>query len=140
MGKDKMTATILVIGEEHWDAEPFRIALSQAGYRVAAAETQAAAGAIRRWRPALIVACMSGDKSADLNLCRKLFDLGSAPIIAIGSPQDRECQLAVFDAGVDDYLTRPVNLQELIARVRTILCRRCRVPSGPSDPDTGLVS
>lgn len=124
-----MIAIILVIGQEQWDAESSRAALTQAGYRVAAAETQAAAAAIQRYQPALIIACMSGDELADLNMCRKLVDIGSAPIIAVGSPRGAECQLAAFDAGVDDYLTRPVNLQELVARVRGILRRRSWVPA-----------
>jgi two-component system OmpR family response regulator len=128
----KMTATILVIGQGQWDAESFRTALTQAGYSVAAAETQAATATIQYYRPALIITCLSGNEPADLNLCRKLVDIGNAPIIAVGFPQDTECQLAAFDAGVDDYLSRPVNLPELIARVRGILHRISRVPSARS--------
>lgn len=136
-----MTATILVIGQEQWDAESFRIALTQAGYRVAAAETQAAAAAIHCSQPALIIACLSGNEPADLNLCRNLVDIGNAPIITVGFPQATECQLAAFDAGVDDYLTRPVNLQELVARAQGILRRRSRVrsvssASNLSNPDS----
>ena len=98
--------------------------MGQSGYHVITSQTQAAEEAIYDHRPALIIVCMSDCKMADLDLCRLLFNLGDGPIIAIGSPPDTECQLAAFDAGVDDYLIRPVNLQKLMARVRNMLRRR----------------
>lgn len=123
-----MAANILVVGEEKGIAESLQMAMGQSGYLVIAAEAQATEETIYHQWPTLIVVCMSDCEMADLDLCRRLFNIGDAPIIAIGSPQDMECRLAAFDAGVDDYLIRPVNLQELMARVRNILRRK--LPSG----------
>lgn len=131
-----MAANILVLGDECWMAKSLQAALGQSGYRLITSPTQAAEEAIHHHRPALIIACMSGYKTADLDLIRRLFNLGGrAPIIAIGSPQETECQLAAFEAGVDDYLIRPLNLQVLVARMRAILRRRSWTPI-PSKRDT----
>jgi len=114
--------TILVVGEAQW-GQPFQAALPKAGYHVIETEPQAAQESLRRYRPALIVAHLTGCTESDLDLCRALFDASDAPIVAIGFSQDVECRLAALEAGVDDYLTPPVNPRELVARVQAILRR-----------------
>ena len=126
-------ATILVVGDEHWSARPYQAALSEAGFNTVSIGMRQAQNAVQRYRPALVVILLSGCKANDLDVCRTLFDTGNAPIVAIGLSQDVECCLAALEAGVDDYLTPPVNPREFVARVRSIL-RRVKPVLIASDP------
>jgi two-component system OmpR family response regulator len=65
-------------------------------------------------------------------LCRQLSRRGVAPIIIIGSSEETRNALAVFEAGADDYVSRPFNPREVVARVRAIL-RRTSSVRHPSD-------
>ena len=126
-------ATILVVGDEHWNAKPYQAALSEAGFNIVSIKMRQAQNAMERYRPALVVVLLSGCKANDLDVCRALFDTGNAPIVAIGLSQDVECRLAALEAGVDDYLTPTINPRELVARVRSIL-RRVKPVLIASDP------
>ena len=126
-------ATILVVGDEHWSAKSYQAALSEAGFNIVSIEMRQAQNAIERHRPALVVILLSGGKAADLDVCHALSGMTDAPIIAIGLSQNADGCVAALDAGVDDYLTAPVNPRELVARVRSIL-RRVEPALIASDP------
>jgi two-component system, OmpR family, response regulator ResD len=125
-------AIMLVSGPEYMGVERIREALFKAGYRVAAVETANVKETLAGHRPALIVANLAGLPAADLELCQALKRLSPAPIIAIGSGADEAFRVGLLELLVDDYLSRPVNPRELVARVRSIL-RRTR-PGEPSSP------
>lgn len=117
-----MVATILLVGDERW-SKSCRTALYDAGYNVAFTETHKAQDALLHHRPALVVIYLSGCEADDLAVTRTLLDATEAPIIAIGFSRDDGCRVAGLEAGVDDYLTPPINPSELVARVRGILRR-----------------
>jgi diguanylate cyclase (GGDEF)-like protein len=59
-----------------------------------------------------------------ISLCRRLRSQGSqVPILLITAKDDSGDRIAGLDAGADDYLTKPLNLEELQARVRALLRR-----------------
>lgn len=114
---------MVVSGAELFGAEKVRLALSQAGYKVAAVESQDVQEALPRQKPALLIANLSGRQAADFELCQKLSGLSQAPIIAIGPSGDEAFRVGMLAAAVDDYLVRPVNPRELVARVRNMIRR-----------------
>ena len=88
----------------------------------------------RRHRPDLIVLDVVMPGMDGLETCRELRvdpALASVPILfltALGRPEDR---VAGFQAGADDYLTKPFNLEELQLRIAAILRRVTRNTSTP---------
>ncbi len=120
---------MVVSGEDLWGAEKIRLALSEAGFKVVAAEDWEVKDIIHQHRPALIIANLSGNLDVDLEMCRGLSRLSEAPIVAISSSIDSDYHLAIFTAGVNDFMVRPINSRELIARVRNILRRTLHLPS-----------
>jgi len=117
---------MVVSGAELYGVEKVRLALSQAGYKVAAVEAQEIQEAVRRQKPVLLIANLSGRQAADLELCQKLCGLSQAPIVAIGPSGDEAFRVVMLATVVDDYLVRPVNPRELVARVRNMFRRMDR--------------
>ena len=66
-----------------------------------------------------------------LSVCRELRASGSdVPVLMLTARDAVEARVAGLDAGADDYLTKPFDFRELLARVRA-LTRRDRRPLGP---------
>jgi DNA-binding response OmpR family regulator len=120
---DSDTLIMLVTGTESFGIERIRLALFKAGYKVTAVECQDIKKAIRQ-NPDIIIANLSDCASSDLEMCHLLSRLSRAPIVTICSGADEAFRVGLLESIIDDYLIRPVNPRELIARIRNILKRR----------------
>jgi two-component system alkaline phosphatase synthesis response regulator PhoP len=120
---EKFTIALVTDEEELWGVEKVRLALSAAGYKIVATKNWQALEVVERIQPDLIIANLAGDHPEDLRLCKLLTRSVQAPLIVIGSAIQSSQILAMFEAGITDYLIRPINLRELIARVRNVLNR-----------------
>jgi len=75
----------------------------------------------------VIVISLSTDSDAPLRLASRLRSLGPTrqiPILLIGDKEDQPLFIKALELGVNDYLTRPIDVQELLARVRTQVRRK----------------
>src|SRR5690606_3622896 len=99
--------------------------LSQEGYAVEAAENGAALDAVlSRTRPDLIILDLMLPGEDGLSICRRLrANNGSIPILMLTAKGDPIDRVVGLELGADDYLTKPFNPRELLARVRAILRR-----------------
>ncbi len=108
------------------------------GYRVEVAENSAAMRrAIERERPELVILDVMMPGEDGLSAARRLVTDGGPPVImlsALGSDTDRIIGLEV---GADDYLPKPCNPRELLARVRAVLRRRVPLPAD-ADPQSTI--
>ena len=105
------------------------------GYRVEAAANAAAMRvAIEKQRPDLVILDVMMPGEDGLSSARRLVTEGGPPVImlsALGSDTDRIIGLEV---GADDYLPKPCNPRELLARVRAVLRRRAQPAASESAP------
>jgi two-component system KDP operon response regulator KdpE len=62
------------------------------------------------------------------DVCRELRTWTSAPVIVLSAVGEEREKVAALDAGADDYVTKPVGIDELLARLRAVLRRTA--PSG----------
>jgi two-component system OmpR family response regulator len=103
------------------------------GYLVEVAENAAAMRqAIERQRPELVILDVMMPGEDGLSAARRLITDGGPPVImlsALGSDTDRIIGLEV---GADDYLPKPCNPRELLARVRAVLRRRAQPDTSAS--------
>lgn len=79
-----------------------------------------------RVKPDLIVLDMSMPFMDGTEVCRRLreqSDTGRVPILIMSNLERVEDKLAGFEAGADDYVTKPVNPRELLARINALLVR-----------------
>jgi signal transduction histidine kinase len=121
----KHTPSILVVEDDPHIADLIQLLLEEAGYRAAAAGNGSAALAQLDARPLdmVILDWMLPDIQG-IQLCQTIKERHSHPLLPIlmltarGEPADR---VAGLDAGADDYLTKPFDTGELLARVRALL-------------------
>jgi DNA-binding response OmpR family regulator len=122
-----LSPRLLVVEDEQHLAVGLKLNFELEGYAVDMACTARKAGECLLQRPgydAIILDVMLPDMTG-FDLCRKLRDSGNfTPVLmltALDSTQDRVTGLEV---GADDYLAKPFELTELLARVRSLLRRR----------------
>ena len=59
-----------------------------------------------------------------VELCREIRTIANTPIIVLSVREQEGAKVAALDAGADDYVTKPFNIQELKARIRAQLRRQ----------------
>src|SRR3954447_13370555 len=112
---------VLVVEDDAGVADVFGRLLSAAGYAVErASSVDAARDAIDRQPPDVILLDVMLPGEDGFSICRRLKDDASTrltPVILVTALSDRESRIEGRRAGADDFLTKPVDSQELIARV-----------------------
>lgn len=123
--------TILIIDDEVQIRRVVKNTFQAAGAKVVEAATgsegidRAAAE-----RPDLIILDLGLPDMAGVNVCREIRKWAGAPILVLSARHSDEEKVALLDAGADDYVTKPFNIDELLARMRAIT-RRHGEPDEP---------
>jgi two-component system, OmpR family, KDP operon response regulator KdpE len=122
-------ARVLVVDDEQQILRALSTSLRGAGYEVETAETAEGALTAAAMRPpeAVILDLVLPDGTG-LDVCRELRTWSTAPVIILSAVGEEREKVAALDAGADDYVTKPVGIDELLARLRAVLRRT--VPSG----------
>jgi two-component system alkaline phosphatase synthesis response regulator PhoP len=116
--------TILVVDDEANIVELARMYLEKEGFRVAVARDGAAALALVRDRPpALMVLDLMLPEVDGWEVCRRIRAKSDLPIIMLTARDDDVDKIVGLELGADDYLTKPFNPRELVARIKAILRR-----------------
>jgi two-component system, OmpR family, phosphate regulon response regulator OmpR len=119
-----VTDRILLIEDDPRLAEMVRDYLGQAGFRVERAGTGAAGLALqaRDAFDAVILDLMLPDMDG-LDVCRKIRSRAGVPILMLTARGDAMDRVIGLELGADDYLPKPFEPRELLARLRAILRR-----------------
>jgi two-component system KDP operon response regulator KdpE len=115
---------VLVVDDEAQILRALRTSLRAAGYDVetaATAETALAAAAMRP--PDAVILDLVLPDASGTDVCRELRAWSQAPIIVLSAVGDEAEKIAALDAGADDYVTKPVGIDELLARLRASMRR-----------------
>ncbi len=118
------TQSILVVEDESSIASFVALYLKNAGYRVQTAGTgQDALDALSRERPDLIVLDLMLPDIDGIEVCRRVRRGSDIPILMLTARDEDVDKIIGLEVGADDYLTKPFNPRELVARVKSILRR-----------------
>ncbi len=119
--------TVLVIDDESNILRLVRDYLEQAGYRVlVASNADTGLHALRRESPDLLVLDLGLPDRDGWDLTRLIRadrQLASLPIIMLTARVDENDRIVGLELGADDYITKPFNPREVVARVRAVLRR-----------------
>lgn len=127
-----MMPRILVIDDDNAISELVSVNLEMAGYDVSQATDGEKGRAMAiQMQPDLILLDLMLPKVDGFTVCQRLrrdertADIPVLMLTALGQTQDK---VEGFNAGADDYLTKPFEVEELLARVRALLRRTDRIP------------
>ncbi len=81
---------------------------------------------MRQWTPDLVITDLSMPNMGGLELCRRIRSKSAIPIIVLSVRGEEKPKVEALDSGADDYVTKPFNINELVARVRAGLRRASR--------------
>lgn len=115
---------ILVVDDEPQIIRVLRHILSAHGYAARTAEDgEAALEIFREWPPDLVLTDLQMPNMNGLELCRRLREDSSVPIVILSVRNDEKVIVEALDAGADDYVTKPFGTDVLLARLRSALRR-----------------
>jgi two-component system response regulator MprA len=126
-----MKERILIIEDDDQILKILRRALVYEGYQVdTAADGEEGLNQLRDNKPALVILDWMLPGMDGLEVCRRIRDLGNQPVLMLTAKDTIEDRVQGLDAGADDYLIKPFELDELLARIRALL-RRTQVERAP---------
>jgi len=133
---------ILVVDDEPSIQRILRRNLAISGYEVLVAETgEQALEMVRINQPDLILLDLWLPGEIDgIEVCTQVRQWTQVPIIVLSARTDEKQKVQALDLGADDYLTKPFNNEELLARVRACLRRVANVSEGENDQQPEILT
>lgn len=115
---------ILVVDGERPVREMLEFALTYHGFEVrSAVDATAALAQTRAWRPDAILLDVVLPRTDGITLLPQLRRLTEAPILLVSARNELADRVAGLRRGADDYIGKPFEMQELLARIDRSLCR-----------------
>ena len=116
---------VLVVEDDEEIAQVLQRSLRMEGYEVrTSSDGEAALADADAFSPDLVVLDLGLPKIDGIDVARTLRAEGDVPILMLTARDAVEARVAGLDAGADDYLVKPFERQELLARMRALLRRR----------------
>ena len=122
-------ARILIVDDDPLLQNSLDLFFKMRGYSVETVATAAEAIlAFERQRPDVIVLDLGLPDKDGSEVCRRVRQSSEVPIIVLSARGSDQDKVSALDQGADDYLSKPFNSEELLARVRVALRRAASVP------------
>ncbi|HEY4779028.1 MAG TPA: response regulator transcription factor [Solirubrobacterales bacterium] len=116
---------VLVVEDDTDIADVLRRSLRNEGYEVkTSADGVEALDIAAGFVPDLVVLDLGLPRLDGVEVCRRLRADGDVPILMLTARAETDDRVAGLDSGADDYLVKPFERQELLARIRALLRRR----------------
>src|SRR5215216_7648210 len=119
------TGRVLVVEDDAEIADVLRRSLRQEGHEVrTAGDGVEALDAAEEFVPDLVVLDLGLPRLDGVEVCRRLRAESDVPILILTARTETEDRVRGLDTGADDYLPKPFERTELLARIRALLRRR----------------
>lgn len=113
-----------MVDDEPQITRVLRTTLSAQAYDIRVAnDGETALEIMKDWNPDLVITDLAMPHMDGLELCRCIRMTSEVPIIVLSVKGEERTKVQALDAGADDYVTKPVGMNELTARVRANLRR-----------------
>ena len=131
---DTAPTSLLLVDDERTLREPLAEYLSGQGFAVREAESAAQARSLLEGdTPDLVLLDIMMPGEDGLSLCRHLAESRQLPVILLTAKGEAMDRIIGLEIGADDYVTKPFEPRELVARIRSVLRRSERSGPAPSE-------
>lgn len=121
--------TLLLVDDEKNIIELERLYLEKEGYRIeTASDGNSAVAKFRSVKPAAIILDIMLPGIDGLEVCRRIRQESDVPILMLTARDQDVDKIVGLELGADDYLTKPFNPRELVARIKAIFRRASPTP------------
>lgn len=121
---------LLLVDDETVLREPLAEYLTRQGFVVQEAESAAAARSkLANFTPDLVLLDIMMPGEDGLSLCRHLIESRDLPVILLTAKSEPTDRIIGLEIGADDYVVKPFEPRELVARIRSVLRRAQRAPA-----------
>src|ERR1035437_10379234 len=115
---------ILIVDDEAQIIRVLSMACTAQGYRVkSASDGESALTLLTSWAADLVITDLSMPNMDGVELCRAIRKQSNVPILVLSVRNQEKIKVKALDAGADDYVTKPFQIDELLARIRAALRR-----------------
>jgi two-component system OmpR family response regulator len=133
-GTDTAPVRLLIVDDEAALREPLAEYLSRQGFEVSQAASAAEARTlIRDEAPDLVLLDIMMPGEDGLSLCRHLVEARAIPTIFLTARGEATDRIVGLEIGADDYVVKPFEPRELVARIRSVLRRAGRNGQAPDN-------
>jgi DNA-binding response OmpR family regulator len=123
--EETLGGRVLVIEDDTEITDALRRSLRHEGYEVrTAGDGVEALDAAAAFIPDLVVLDLGLPRLDGIEVCRQLRADGDVPILILTARTETDDRVTGLDSGADDYLVKPFERQEFLARIRALLRRR----------------
>lgn len=131
-------ATVLIVDDEPHIRRLLRTTLARASYDIVEAETaREALDCLDAAKPDVVLLDLGLPDRDGLELVPVIKKQSSATLLVISARDSTDQKVAALDLGADDYVTKPFDSEELLARVRTALRHRLNLQGAQSTVTAG---
>jgi two-component system OmpR family response regulator len=132
---------ILIVDEEQDIREPLASYLNKHGFRTStAADGKEMDKILATAHIELIVLDIMMPGEDGLSICKRVQEKLQIPVVLLTALTEDIDQIVGLELGADDYLTKPFNPRELLARIKSVIRRSQMLPRSQQQQRTGLVS
>jgi two-component system response regulator VicR len=129
-----MARKILIVDDEPLIVKGLRFSLEQDGYMIDAAyDGEEALAKVKEGEFDLILLDVMLPKMDGMQVCQQIREFSNVPIIMLTAKGDDMDKILGLEYGADDYMTKPFNVLEVKARIKTIIRRAYGSESADDD-------
>lgn len=119
-----MKTKVLIVDDDHHILELIRLYLIKEGYDIqTAVNGQTAMAIFKAWVPDLLILDVMMPEMDGWEVCRQVRHLGKVPVIMLSARGEVFDKVLGLELGADDYMVKPFDPKELVARVKAVLRR-----------------
>ena len=128
-----MAVKILIVEDDHNIADLLRLYLEKESYEVSiASDGGKGVEQFRRFQPDLVLLDLMLPVMDGWSVCRTIRAESKTPVIMLTAKGELEDKVAGLRQGADDYITKPFEMQEVLARIEAVLRRSGELPTKDS--------
>ena len=130
---------ILVVDDDTNICELLRLSLTKEGYQVTTAnDGEEGLEKFNQLKPDMVLLDVMMPRMDGLEVCRRIRKLGNTPVMMLTAKGETFDKVLGLELGADDYMVKPFDTKEVVARIKAVL-RRCTVTTSQTESSEGVI-